>query len=93
MQFRRKQDMRSAFRLLVWMQFAAPPLLRMEDGQIVLPSVSKVARLLSVESKHINQRLVWLEEQGYITNLSYGEGKRSCRMRLRAPTNATGASI
>jgi hypothetical protein len=78
----------SSFRLLVFLQHGRPPLVQMDpNGVLHMPSISKIAKTLSTESHWINKRLVWLESQGYISDLQYSENKHRASCRLSRPRN------
>ena len=58
-----------------------------QSGIITLTSVRKLARLLGTQSATINQYFSWLEDHGYLSDLSYGPRKRSVQFRVRPPSN------
>ena len=58
-----------------------------QRGLVVIPSIRRLARLLGTDSTRLNGWLLFLEQQGYITGLSWTPDRRSARLVLVRPRN------
>jgi len=77
----------SAYRVLTYLLYGHYPTFFNRPGtaQVQVLSLSKFARLVGIESKRLNTHLKWLEQQGYIRQLTYSDNKRQVHVYLEVP--------
>lgn len=73
-----------AYKLLTYLLYSKYTFLeRLPRGYIRLRYIAKLARILGSESKHVRNWIQFLQDQGYLQDLSYSQNRRSVQFRVR----------
>lgn len=77
-----------AFKLLAFLLYSSyPGWIVYGYGKTQILACSTLGRKLGTDGKHLRRWLDYLNEQGYIEQLSYSTNRRKAQFRIRRPHN------